>query len=339
MQTCTTFTQECHLHLPPSPRPALLSQQAIPNQHGFAIPGMLGIAGGPLAGAVFVTHAKTAKGNTPVCRTLTRPQDLLVVPGPPPLQFQNAGGSNWGPQSPVRSSVNSVNSVSCSSLCSNKWVKGVSFWRNCGATSVGEWNTKMWFINGVDNVNWPPYRDWKADVSSARNVSFSISVRWSIYIINSVDKPNFYAPIVWRVPGLRVGHTTLSQAYLLLRLLILFWTERFVVCAPLPWCRPSMLKNWLQNCLTTQIRWKWTLSSLACIMVTGWGSMRLLCLYKRLRGICLLPRFNHPSLTTISGMNWTRVGSQAHSKLLLCPISMLVVLAWYRKNISRENGG
>ena len=59
----------------------------------------------------------------------------------------------------------------------------------------------------VDNVNWPPYRDWKADVSSvspsseqmdllwrranARNVSFSISVRWSIYIINSVDKPNF----------------------------------------------------------------------------------------------------------------------------------------------------
>ena len=23
-----------------------------------------------------------------------------------------------------------------------------------------------WFINKVDNVNWPPYRDWKADVSS-----------------------------------------------------------------------------------------------------------------------------------------------------------------------------
>ena len=71
---------------------------------------------------------------------------------------------------------------------------------------MGEWYTKIWFINGVDNVNWPPYRDWKADVSSvspssehhslwrranARNVSFSISVQWSIYIINSVDKPNF----------------------------------------------------------------------------------------------------------------------------------------------------
>ena len=70
---------------------------------------------------------------------------------------------------------------------------------------MGEWNTKIWFINRVDNVNWPPYRDWKADVSSvspsseqmlwrranARNVSFSIPVRWSIYIVNSVDKPNF----------------------------------------------------------------------------------------------------------------------------------------------------
>ena len=27
--------------------------------------------------------------------------------------------------------------------------------------------------------------------ANARNVSFSISVRWSIYIINSVDQPNF----------------------------------------------------------------------------------------------------------------------------------------------------
>ena len=36
--------------------------------------------------------------------------------------------------------------------------------------------------NGVDNVNWPPYiyRD-----------SLRISVRWPIYIINSVDKTKF----------------------------------------------------------------------------------------------------------------------------------------------------
>ena len=43
------------------------------------------------------------------------PRDRLVAPGPPPLQLPNADGGNWGPQSPVLSFVNSVNSVSCSS--------------------------------------------------------------------------------------------------------------------------------------------------------------------------------------------------------------------------------
>ena len=38
---------------------------------------------------------------------------------------------------------------------------------------------KFGFINGVDNVNWPPYRDSR------------ISVRWPIYIINSVDKTKY----------------------------------------------------------------------------------------------------------------------------------------------------
>ena len=35
----------------------------------------------------------------------------------------------------------------------------------------------------------PRTKGWRR--ANARNVSFSISVRWSIYIINSVDKPNF----------------------------------------------------------------------------------------------------------------------------------------------------
>ena len=97
-----------------------------------------------------------------------------------------------------------------------KWVKVVSFWRNCGAASVGEWNTKIWFINGVDNVNWPPYRDWKADVSSVSPSSEQIDLKKSRSIcsdegltletsafqslygsqftlfINSVDKPVFF---------------------------------------------------------------------------------------------------------------------------------------------------
>ena len=32
-------------------------------------------------------------------------------------------------------------------------VEGISFWRNCGAASVGEWYTKIWFINSVDKPN------------------------------------------------------------------------------------------------------------------------------------------------------------------------------------------
>ena len=69
------------------------------------------------------------------------------------------------------------------------------------------------FINGVDNVNWPPYRDSKRKSGRAKQLcslvrfrfcsirirsdeglitletsAFRISVRWPIYIINSVDK-------------------------------------------------------------------------------------------------------------------------------------------------------
>ena len=50
---------------------------------------------------------------------------------------------------------------------------------------------KFGFINGVDNVNWPPYRDSKSSKlleSLYKLRAFRISVRWPIYIINSVDK-------------------------------------------------------------------------------------------------------------------------------------------------------
>ena len=68
----------------------------------------------------------------------------------------------------------------------------ISYWRE----------QKFGFINRVDNVNWPPYRDSKScDVSSVwirsdegltlETSAFRISVRWPIYIINSVDKTKF----------------------------------------------------------------------------------------------------------------------------------------------------
>ena len=74
--------------------------------------------------------------------------------------------------------VNSMRSVERKHF--NKWVKEISFWRNCVAASVGEWYTKIWFINGVDNVNWPPYRDWKADVSSVSPSSERIDELWVV---------------------------------------------------------------------------------------------------------------------------------------------------------------
>ena len=52
---------------------------------------------------------------------------------------------------------------------------------------------KFGFINGVDNVNWPPYRDSKSSDEglTLETSAFRISVRWPIYIINSVDKTKF----------------------------------------------------------------------------------------------------------------------------------------------------
>ena len=54
---------------------------------------------------------------------------------------------------------------------------------------------KFDFINGVDNVNWPPYRDSKSwrwirsdEGLTLETSAFRISERWPIYIINSVDK-------------------------------------------------------------------------------------------------------------------------------------------------------
>ena len=50
---------------------------------------------------------------------------------------------------------------------------------------------KFDFINGVDNVNWPPCRDSKRSKRYFLFLAFRISARWQIYIINSVDKTKF----------------------------------------------------------------------------------------------------------------------------------------------------
>ena len=45
------------------------------------------------------------------------------------------------------------------------------------------------YIGEIANQTKSSQMKWRR--ANARNVSFSISVWWSIYIINSVDKPNF----------------------------------------------------------------------------------------------------------------------------------------------------
>ena len=99
---------------------------------------------------------------------------------------------------------------------------------------MGEWNTKIWFINGVDNVNWPPYRDLLWRRANARNVSFSIHVQWSIYIINSVNKPNNRDLLVrvFSVLGggyqylLRLVHCIVCVCYDWPECLLWFWVLR-----------------------------------------------------------------------------------------------------------------
>ena len=61
---------------------------------------------------------------------------------------------------------------------------------------------------------------WGWRRANARNVSFSIPVRWSIYIINSVDKPNFRLSIqmayLYSGPDCTVGPTESKSLFLLL---------------------------------------------------------------------------------------------------------------------------
>ena len=61
-----------------------------------------------------------------------------------------------------------------------------------------EWYTKIWVINRVDNVNWPPYRDWKADVSSVSPSSvlfalhhFQFKVRLLHFVTTPSSKTRF----------------------------------------------------------------------------------------------------------------------------------------------------
>ena len=69
-------------------------------------------------------------------------------------------------------------------------VKGVSFWGNCSAASVGVLQGNLVSSTGLIMRigHRKEIRDSLRRRASARNVSFRISLRWPIHIINPVDK-------------------------------------------------------------------------------------------------------------------------------------------------------
>ena len=92
--------------------------------------------------------------------------------------------------------------MNTSTICSIKWIRGVSFWRNCGGALVGSRNECLVYQPELINegklatvMRFECFRQsespsWRR--ANARNVSARISLQWPIY---SVDKPNirFYA--------------------------------------------------------------------------------------------------------------------------------------------------
>ena len=59
-----------------------------------------------------------------------------------------------------------------SRVCLSKSVKGISFLRNCGATSVGLLTTWFDFINWANDLNWPPSERGV----TAREISLPVSI-------------------------------------------------------------------------------------------------------------------------------------------------------------------
>ena len=73
----------------------------------------------------------------------------------------------------------------------NSYTIGV-WYKRTGGMGLDSQNFLRTLANKFSSKNKELYAgviSWRR--ANARNVSFSISVRWSIYIINSVDKPNF----------------------------------------------------------------------------------------------------------------------------------------------------
>ena len=75
---------------------------------------------------------------------------------------------------------------------SNQWIEDVSFYRNCGAASVGGYNRVIWYYQLIWKRRLTTVKSFKADVSSSDEGKRSkrllwSSSRWPMYVFKSVD--------------------------------------------------------------------------------------------------------------------------------------------------------
>ena len=89
---------------------------------------------------------------------------------------------------------------------SNQWIEDVSFYRNCGAASVGGYNRVIWYYQLIWKRKLTTVKSFKADVSS--------SSRWPMYVFKSVNniklaKDNqflhYFKASFWLIAGITCG--------------------------------------------------------------------------------------------------------------------------------------
>ena len=102
---------------------------------------------------------------------------------------------------------------------SNQWIEDVSFYRNCGAASVGGYNRVIWYYQLIWKRKLTTVKSFKADVSSSDEGKRSkpllwSSSRWPMYVFKSVDniklaKNNqfyiIYKASFWLIAGITCG--------------------------------------------------------------------------------------------------------------------------------------
>ena len=86
-----------------------------------------------------------------------------------------------------------------------KWIKGVNFWRNCGAELVGEYNRTIKFYQLSWKCKWATEKSFKADIASgspfvrATGLCMFTCRKWSYGISVNRWQENKNKSVEWKV--------------------------------------------------------------------------------------------------------------------------------------------